>query len=473
MNKKKPFDKIHIINNFTKDDVLYFNKIKEYYCLSSRNNIIRKLLKIDINIKDYQLNKKRINNFDKYNNKEFIESNFLSNNKQIKYKQFEDFFNVKGNVIPRHFEKLNIFFKKYMNHTHIQNKKQLKDSELIKDKFITDEGLFDIEECMEYFNIKSKATAYKKIKDLGINYKKNSGKSQIEIKIKKFLESNSMSILHRDRTLIGSELDLVDPLFKFAIEFNGLMFHSFGFSKYSMFNNPKENKKQHLNKTEECEKKDYQLFHIFENEWVDTNKQKIWKSILNDKINKNSRIFARKCIVEEIPNNLKNHFLDNNHLQGSKVSSINLGLFYNHELVAVATFSKHPKYQYELIRFCNKINYSVVGGASKLIKYFERLYKPTSLVSYANRRWSKGNLYKSIGFIYKGTTSPNYFYFHPRKQYELYSRVSFQKHKLKDKLEKFNPELTETENMYNNGYRKIYDSGNHVFIKQYKKERNE
>ena len=32
--------------------------------------------------------------------------------------------------------------------------------------------------------------------------------------------------------------------------------------------------------------------------------------------------------------------------------------------------SKNHKQQWELVRFCNKLNTRVVGGASKLLKYF-------------------------------------------------------------------------------------------------------
>jgi len=40
----------------------------------------------------------------------------------------------------------------------------------------------------------------------------------------------------------------------------------------------------------------------------------------------------------------------------------------------------------------------------------------------------------------------------------------FEKYKLKDKLEKYDSTLTATENMYENDYRKIYDSGNLVYL---------
>ena len=45
------------------------------------------------------------------------------------------------------------------------------------------------------------------------------------------------------------------------------------------------------------------------------------------------------------------------------------------------------------------------------------------------------------------------------------SRIQFQKHKLKDKLETFDPNITEWENMKANGYDRIWDCGNMVFEK--------
>ena len=271
-----------------------------------------------------------------------------------------------------------------------------------------------------------------------------------------------------DRTLIYPlELDSLNN--KIAIEYNGLMFHSYGKSDYSMFNNYKlENKNVHLNKTILCEDKNIQLFHIFENEWL--NKKDIWKSVLENSLGDSKRIYARKCSIKEIKNTkLVNEFLDNNHLQGKCNSNIKIGLYYNNELVSIMTFSKsryNKNIEYELIRFCNKKGLSVIGGASKLLKYFERNYNPKSIISYANRRWSNGNLYKKLGFEFKESTKPNYFYFNPNENV-LYSRVKFQKHKLKNLLDNFDDNLTETENMYNNNYRKIYDCGNLTFIKQF------
>ena len=138
------------------------------------------------------------------------------------------------------------------------------------------------------------------------------------------------------------------------------------------------------------------------------------------------------------------------------------------------TFGKsryNHNYEYELIRFCTLKNYQVVGGASKLLKKFEREFNPKSLISYANRRWSNGNLYKQLGFTFLNKTPANFFYFKENEK-KLKSRNSFQKHKLKEMykkgiLKEYDDNLTAILNAYNNGYRRIWDSGNLSFIKKY------
>ena len=88
-----------------------------------------------------------------------------------------------------------------------------------------------------------------------------------------------------------------------------------------------------------------------------------------------------------------------------------LGLFYENELVAVMTFGKprfNKNYEYELIRYATKSGYQVLGGAGKLLKYFERNYNPKNIITYADRSYSQGNMYKQIGFKYYSQTTPNY-----------------------------------------------------------------
>lgn len=162
------------------------------------------------------------------------------------------------------------------------------------------------------------------------------------------------------------ELDLYSEKHKLAIEYDGLMFHSYGISKLSYLNNTNENCYQHLNKTQLYNEIGVSLLHIFESEWCNDNKQDIWISIISNKLGLNkNKIFARKCVVKHIDSKTKNNFLNENHLQGEDKSSIKLGLYYENEIVAVITFGKpryNSRYEYELIRFSVKKNVSVVGG---------------------------------------------------------------------------------------------------------------
>ena len=119
-----------------------------------------------------------------------------------------------------------------------------------------------------------------------------------------------------------------------------------------------------------CNSNGIQLFHICEDDWI--YKQNIIKSMILNKLGKSSnKIYARKTEVKEvIDNKLVREFLDNNHIQGFVGSKIKLGLFYKDELVSLMTFSKRTfmkNEDYELVRFCNKLNTNVIGGASKLL----------------------------------------------------------------------------------------------------------
>ena len=103
----------------------------------------------------------------------------------------------------------------------------------------------------------------------------------------------------------------------------------------------------------------------------------------------------------------------------------------------------------------------MLGGASKILKHFRTNYQG-SILSYCDISIFSGNLYKQLGFKYSHNAKPNYFYFD--SMLNVYSRVSFQKHKLKDKLADFNPSLTEWENMLNNDFNRYWDCGNAVYI---------
>jgi rubrerythrin len=285
------------------------------------------------------------------------------------------------------------------------------------------------------------------------------GSSQMESEIVSWLENDFKLNIERNYVIECNnkkyECDILLKDFNLGIEINGLYWHS------EIAGNRGE--KYHLEKTNSFESKGIRIIHIWDIEWV--YKQNIVKSLIKSVINKiNTIIYARNCDIKKLQYSEIKEFLEENHMQGSFPSSINIGLFFNNELIQVGTFSKsryNNNYNYELIRLCSKLDTSIIGGFSKILSYFKNNFSG-SIVSYVDRRFFNGNGYLKVGFEKIGISNPNYYYTKDHKFLE--SRLSYQKHKLKDKLEKFDESLTEWENMQANGYDRIWDCGNYIFV---------
>lgn len=285
--------------------------------------------------------------------------------------------------------------------------------------------------------------------------------SKPEYEIKDWLESNGIEVIQQHKISKYKNgvktIDLYLPKFNIGIEFDGIKWHSFGKSDHSMFNNYlEEDKNIHLNKTKICEDLGIQLLHIFSNEWEE--KQDIWKSVILTKCNISDKIYARKCKILSITDKDYKNFVENNHLQGYAKASTKLGLIFENELVAIASFSTNRfsgKGDFELIRFASRLNFTIIGGFSRLMKRF-RTEHTGSIVSYANKRWSIGNVYKKNGFELLNESSPNYWYLDEKMNF--HSRLEFQRHKLNDLSDR-----SESEIMFDRGYRRIWDCGNLVY----------
>ncbi len=291
------------------------------------------------------------------------------------------------------------------------------------------------------------------------------GNGEAQRELAKYIEGMGYVVSFNNRQILDPyEIDVFIPKLNIGIEYNGNYWHSSHNGDNRSYPN------YHILKTKFAKDLGVRLIHIFEDEWI--NKPQIVKSRLRAILNKTRyKIYARKCEVKEISSQTKAKFLNKYHIQGTCSSSINLGLFYRNMLIAVMTFGKRrfdKKEGYELIRYCTVSNFTIIGGAGKLLKYFERNWNPSVIISYADLRWSTGNLYKQLGFSLIKTSPPNYWYVHKSSLLNRESRIKYQKHKLSKILDKFDINKTELENMKDNGYDKLYDCGNLVFEKRYK-----
>ncbi len=281
--------------------------------------------------------------------------------------------------------------------------------------------------------------------------------SKEEYNIVEFLKSilpENTIILQNDRTLINPfELDIYIPEYKLAIEYNGIYWHSEQQGK---------DKNYHINKTNLCNNKGVKLIHVFDSEWL--NKQDIICSIIRNKLNLSStKIYARKCEIKKVKNIDAQEFLFNNHIQGV-IFGNHYGLYFNNELVSLLSMGKsryNKNYDFEILRFCSKLNTNVIGGFSKLLKYFIN-NNPGTIITYADLRYGTGDVYLKSNFTYSHISSPNYYY--TTDFMSLESRHKFQKHKLNKILTTFDNNLSEYQNMLLNNYDRIWDCGNNVYI---------
>lgn len=279
--------------------------------------------------------------------------------------------------------------------------------------------------------------------------------SKQESEVRAFIESLGLETQKgRDSILPGlgrMELDIIIPEKKFAVEFDGLFWHS---------EKMKKDAKWHLvNKTKLVNSLDYTLVHIYSDEW-ETKRPQVegrLKSLLGVP---GQKVGARSTYVAKISWQQASRFLEKTHLQGAgRPAKYCYGLKDGHGVLRlVATFGKarYGNSGWELLRLASIGR--VVGGLGKVISAFSKdeTNPGESLISYADRRWSAGHVYKALDFTFEGYSEPGYAY---TRRGVRFNRENFQKHKLAKLFDDFDPKLTEAENCNRNGYYRIYDCG--------------
>ena len=278
--------------------------------------------------------------------------------------------------------------------------------------------------------------------------------SKGEIELKEFLEGAGLEINHQFRYEGRKEFDILANSHNIAIEYDGILWHSTKF----------RDRETQLLKARNAKELGVSLIRIFEDEWL--NRKEQVKSLLLARfgIHKGERVFARKCVVREIPNYEAKKFLETHHVQGWCHSGICFGLFHEQECVAVMVFksSMSGRYQagsgeFELARYASKG--LVVGGAGKLLKHFIRTHSPSRIVSFSEKRLFSGKLYESLGFVREAEVAPSYTYIYSGKCVR-HHKSGFQLARLREKFpDVFKEGMTEEEVCAAAGYYRCYDDG--------------
>lgn len=300
------------------------------------------------------------------------------------------------------------------------------------------------------------------------------GSSSMEYEVLEFLRNldPEIDIVQHCRSVIYPlELDIYLPKYNLAIECNPTVTHNSSFR--DPWGGSAKEISYHKNKTDECLSKGVFLFHIFGYEWI--RRRDVIQSMIKNLLGMNEhKLYARKLNLCQISSAEAKEFYDNNHRQGGMYSKVNIALKdRDGSIYSCMSFSpcrpvigkKRQGVCWELTRFCNLMNTSIVGGASRLFKYFVTNFVYDSIVSYSDRAHTRGSLYASLGFTEERTSSPNYVWAHIESE-RYYTRIMCQKHNL---CKLFNEEIdvinkTEDMIMEEHKFAKVYDSGTITWI---------
>lgn len=271
--------------------------------------------------------------------------------------------------------------------------------------------------------------------------------------IYEFVQSFGYETLMEDRTIIKpKEIDILVKSKNLGIELNGIYWHSVGYG------HTQEEKMKHYIKTKLCNQSGIRLIQLWDLEWV--NKKDICKDIIRRSLSKTENIhYAKQFTVKMVENKEYNTFLDDNHIQGYAKAKYKYGLYKDNVLYSVMSFgkSRFESGAEELIRFCTRINHTIIGGAEKLFKFHSK-ENSSKIISYCDNRLFIGNMYSALGFTKISEGTVDYMWVDNRNK--TLSRYKTQKHKLKNLLgDKFNQDKTEDQMMYENGYNKLYGCG--------------
>lgn len=297
----------------------------------------------------------------------------------------------------------------------------------------------------------------------------NSSFSQMENEVLDILYKyfdKSEIVCHSRKLIPPHEIDIYIPKLHLGFECNPSCTHNsdIGF----IYADNILHYKYHMNKTEACSAAGIRLFHIFGYDWI--NHKDIIVSMIHNAIGVTPRrVYGRQTTIQDVDFKIASQFLIDNHRQGYTMSKIRLGLYYNDSLVMLMTFGKLRDIQgriadedtWELVRCCALKDTVVLGGASKLFKYFCNKYNPDKVVSFSDRATTSGKLYETLGFQKISISDPGYVWVNLETE-KYFKRVNCQKKNL-PKL--FNDDTidisnrTEVDIMCEHGYGRVFDCG--------------
>ena len=284
-------------------------------------------------------------------------------------------------------------------------------------------------------------------------------KSHKQAAVTDFIRSLSSNefLTNTKRIIKPYELDIYIQNNNLAIEFDGLFWHSSESGKSSSY---------HLDKYTKCKEKNIKLIHIFEDEW--DFKSDIVKSILTKNISNNKIYISNlQYTISQISEKDERDFMMKNNIFDYTVSSISFGIYVNDNIISVMSFNKmKDKNEYSIIRFCNKTFINIQDSFSILLSHFERIYHPSKISMYVDKRYFSGRSLSSLGFIEFKHTKPKMNIFN-KLTLERININTFKQHLISDESLKYDKDKTLYDNIIGNNLNTIYDCGGILYLKTY------
>ena len=239
-------------------------------------------------------------------------------------------------------------------------------------------------------------------------FKCSPGGSAAQEKLARWIERLGVEVKRNDRSSLGNglELDIYVKTHDFAVEYNGLYWHSHA-NRSTLY---------HSNKTAAAGRAGISMMHVFEDEWRD--KPEIVKSMILSRLGMSpNKIGARKCSVKELSMQERKSFFEENHIDGDVAATRAWGLMYEGVIVYGISIRKpfHKKEStMEVARCCPKKGCNVQGGLSRLVKIASEECKKSGikiLMTYVDTRLGGiGNGYAAAGFTAVNKTPPRFWW---------------------------------------------------------------
>jgi hypothetical protein len=264
----------------------------------------------------------------------------------------------------------------------------------------------------------------------------------------------NLNIQQNVRTIIYPlEIDIYLPDCKIAIEYCGLYWHSEQAGK---------DRHYHKRKLDMCNAKGIRLITVFEDEWIKSPTLVINKILNILHLQHSVSIGARKCDIVTVSYRDRYVFLNEFHIQGNGPGSICYGLTYADTLVAVMVFIKNKCGKFILNRYATST--SIPGGFSKLLNHFCKTHEYHTITTFADLRWSNGDLYSTTGFVLDSTQPPDYYYVYKSTRIH---KFNFRHKSMAKRLPAYDPLLSENENTRMHNIYRIWNCGLNKYVKYY------